>query len=77
MDAAKNRLNGFASTANAQPNPIRVPDMPRLSDFIKDNGLVAGAAKYDEAMEQWRLNHEKTLNAQFTAQAKVSTSGVQ
>lgn len=56
-----NPLDAHISNS-AGTNDLKVPPLPRLSDFIRQYGPVNGPTTFDEAMEQWRQQHERQIN---------------
>lgn len=69
----KNPLNAFASNSNGT-NSIKLPPFPKLQDHVREHGLHAGHAKFDEKMEELRQTLEKTLNERLAGKPTVDLS---
>lgn len=69
-----NPLDQFVSAGPAS-NDVKVRSMPKLSEFVREHGFKSGVAKFDEAMEQWRQQHERTLNERLQGKAAGVSAG--
>lgn len=65
-------LDRFA-TKTPEAENFDVPDLPKLSDHIKEHGLKAGAPKFDEAMQNWLRKFKLNLNAKVRGKTGVSS----
>lgn len=66
-----NPLDNFKSST-VTTNDFHLPKMPALLPLVKELGLMAGVARFDLLLEDWRQNFEKQIIDKLAA--KVSQS---
>lgn len=59
--ARANPLDDFKSRDKNPESDFRVNVFPKLSHFVNTFGVKTGVIKFDEAMEDWRKDHERNF----------------
>lgn len=72
MGATKqDKLDSLATKASS--GQFRVPTMPKALEWVRQLGLKDGLGKYDEAMETWARDLEKSINERVIKVNEVSS----
>lgn len=66
-------LDSFVATSSGS-NDVKIPPLPKLQNIIMDSGFAAGISQFDEQMEEWRQNLERTLNQQLAGKQPADIS---
>lgn len=76
VDPTKNPLNPFVSET-AGTNDVQVPQFPKLEQLITENGFKEGLRAFDEQMERFRQQLQRTINERLQGKsAEVPKGGV-
>lgn len=62
-----NPLDAFVNRTSIDANDVRLAKFPKLQALVKQHGLVAGLAQFDEEVVRLRQNDERVINERIAA----------
>lgn len=72
MGATKqDKIDSLATKSSS--GQFRVPTVPKALEFVRQSGLKDGLGKYDEAMETWARDLEKSINERIIKANEIAS----
>ena len=75
MPTKAEKLSSLATSGTTGAGKFHIEPLPKLAELSNGYGFKRGQEMFDEAMERWRINLEKSINKALAGNATSDSTG--